>query len=90
MPQPNEFLGQKGDDARRAAVELRRNAFIEGSNLCDFHFGSPLSLAMSIHRTAARVRWRLEGYDARREAEDLLAAEQLAVLLLKAPIFSGS
>ena len=38
---PHQLLGQVRDDALGASVKARRAAFVQGSNLRDFHGGSP-------------------------------------------------
>jgi hypothetical protein len=37
MPHLDELLRQEGDDALRAAIQLRRDGFVEGSDLRDTH-----------------------------------------------------
>ena len=49
VPESHEFLGQVRNDSFRAAVLLRRHAFIEGSDLCDSHHGFSLLLVVDPH-----------------------------------------
>ena len=37
MAKSDKFFGQIGNDPLSAAIETRRNALNEGSDLCDFH-----------------------------------------------------
>ena len=37
VAKPDEFFGQVGNDPLSAAIETRRNALDERSDLCDFH-----------------------------------------------------
>ena len=37
VAKPDEFFGQVGNDPLSAAIETRRNALNERSDLCDFH-----------------------------------------------------
>jgi hypothetical protein len=37
VPLPDEFFGEIGDDALRSAIEARGAAFVERSDLGDFH-----------------------------------------------------
>ena len=58
---PHQLLGQVGDDALGASVQARRAAFVQGSDLRDFHGGSPALPGVQTGNSATRnsfLRWR--------------------------------
>jgi hypothetical protein len=62
VAKPDKLFGQIGDDPLGAAIETRRNALNEGSDLCDLH-GDLILLPANTNACSVRIPTKSPGYN---------------------------